>query len=487
MKLKFSKSQTNNQKGLILPLVLVFSFIFVILLAGLVRVIIIQLKSINQEVAYFQSLEIAEAGIHYYGWHLTYDPDDYQDGTGEEGPYQHQYSDPEGEVIGQFLLEVTPPSACGPAIIQSTGWTEKYPEIKRTIRVKYAKETLAKYSFLTNENVWFKKNEELKGPIHSNGGIRMDAEQNSLSTSAKATYTCEIIHDYDIPCDLPTEKPGIWGDGEGGENGLWKFPVPIIHFGGITQDLSLLKEISQSSETYFASTTSEYHGYYIKFKNNGSFDVYKVKELQPPVRGYNGEGWIEESNDILVLDEDSFQNYKLSSDCAPIFVEDDVWVDGEIKGRTTLVAARFPDLSETNAKIIINGDIDYIDSDSVLGLIAQKDILIPFYAPDKLMIKAVMLAQKGHVFRYHYPDSIRNKIETYGSIISNKFWAFTWLDSKGKVISGYTKTEIMYDFSLTYNPPPYFPTHEEYKFIGWEELIEKATTTEENGEEQQQL
>ena len=130
-------------------------------------------------------------------------------------------------------------------------------------------------------------------------------------------------------------------------------------------------------------------------------------------------------------------------------------------------------------KIIINGNIDYADSNSVLGLIAQKDILIPLYSPDNLTVKAAMLAQKGHVFRYYYPNwsaepyrtyGIRNKITTLGSIITNTLWTFTWVDGGGAAVSGYRTTEMAYDPNLTYNPPPYFPTSGEYEFLNWEEL-----------------
>ena len=130
-------------------------------------------------------------------------------------------------------------------------------------------------------------------------------------------------------------------------------------------------------------------------------------------------------------------------------------------------------------KIIINGNIDYADSNSVLGLISQKDILIPLYSPDNLDIKAALLAQKGHVFRYYYPKwssepyktyAIRNQIRTFGSIITNTMWTFTWVDSNNNVVSGYRNTEMNYDSNLTYNSPPYFPTAGEYEIVGWEEI-----------------
>lgn len=453
-------------KGIIITLVLVFGAIFLLLLAGLLGFILLQHRQSLQRVSWNEALDIAEAGVNYSRWHLFHAQKDFNfSGT-------YDYKDPEGKILGKYQLEITSPSGCDSAVkIKSTGWTLKFPNTKRTLQVKYARPALAKYAFLTNSNVWFGEDEELKGPFHSNGGIRMDGEQNSLATSAKKTYICGPEHG----CSPPQEKPGIWGAGEGGEKGLWQFPVSNIDFDSIAQDLAKLKTEAQSSGIYLSS--SGFYGYHLKFKSNGTFDLYKVKGLKQKVWGYDGERWVYESNDIS--SEEFFKNYSLPSNCAPIFIEDNVWVDGDIKGRVTVVAAKLPDIPGQNAKIIISGNINYVDSNSVLGLIGQKDILIPLYSPDNLEIKAALLAQKGHVFRYYYPNwkqepyktyAIRNYIETYGSIITNTIWTFSWVDDKGNVVSGYRETEMSYNPDLTYNPPPYFPVSGEYEIVAWEEI-----------------
>jgi hypothetical protein len=103
---------------------------------------------------------------------------------------------------------------------------------------------------------------------------------------------------------------------------------------------------------------------------------------------------------------------------------------------------------------------------------------------ENLEIKASLLAQKGRVFRYYYPNwwweepykscAILNYIETYGSIITNKIWTFTWVEineeGKVEVVSGYEETEMSYNPDLTYSPPPYFPVSGGYETMGWEEI-----------------
>lgn len=478
----------KNDNGIITTYILVFGVIFLILFSGLLNSILIQLKQADQKVVWNKILDIAESGLNYAKWHLAHSPSDFN----FSGDYD--YKDPEGEIIGKYHLEITAPSGCNSsAIIKSTGWTTDFPNLKRTTQIKYAKVALAKYGFLSNNSVWFGTSEELKGPFHSNNGIRMDGLQNSISTSAKETYICGAEHGCSqtkcsTPCQWTADGcqcPGIWccpggwcvdpGNCEGKENGLWEFPTSNVDFDNITRDLATIKQIAQESGIYLSN--SGFYGYHVKFLSNGTFDVYKVKSLKEKVWGYDGANWVYESNDIAT--EEFYLNYSLPTNCAPIFIEDNVWIDGDVNGRTTLAAAKFPDLPQTNAKIIIANNINYTTENSVLGLIAQKDILIPLYSPNNLEIKAALLAQKGHVFRYYYPSwnwepyktyAIRNYIETYGSIISNTTWTFSWVNSKGNIVSGYRETEMSYNSDLTYNPPPYFPVSGEYKIIKWEEI-----------------
>ncbi|MDD5144646.1 MAG: hypothetical protein PHW72_00725 [Candidatus Pacebacteria bacterium] len=450
-----------KNKGSIITLVLVFGSVFLILLSGLLGFILIQHRQSLQKVAWNEALNIAEAGINYAKWHLLHSPEDYDFEGAQE------YAD-----IGQFQLDIISPSGCDQAAqITSTGFASSFPQTQRKVRIKYSKPSLSQYAFLTDTNVWFGEEESLKGPVHSNGGIRMDGNQNSLFTSDEENYLCGSEHG----CDPAEYKPGIWGAGQGQYEGLWQFPVPTVDFDLITQDLDTLKAEALASGIYITQPVD--HGYHIRFNANGTMDVFRVKGVKQKVWGWNGVDWVYESNDI---DNEEWQaNYVLPVNCSPIFVENNVWVDGTVNGRAVLVAAELPEKSQKMKKIIINGNIDYADSGSSLGLISQSDVLIPLYSPDNLSISAAMLAQNGHVFRYYYPDwssepyntyALRNSITTYGSIITKMFWTFSWVDDEEDVTSGYQNTDMNYDPRLTYSPPPRFPTSGEYEFLEWEEV-----------------
>lgn len=466
MKFQISIANNSEQKGAILTLVLVFGSIFVLIFSGLVGYVFTQYRQSVQKAAQAEAFEIAEAGINYGRWHLAHAPNDYEfSGT-------YDYRDPEGGLIGQYAIEVTPSAECSTnSAIKSTGWTVGYPNVRRAITISYGRPSLAQYAFLTNTDAWFGEEEELRGPFHSNGGVRMDGIQNALSTSAKETYTCQPMHG----CSPAETKPGIWGSGAGGEQGLWEFPVPAIDFNAITLDLANLKTQAQNGGYYFGPSGA--FGYRVEFKNNGTFNLYKVTKLRPSVWGKGTDGvWYLESNDIDTGNSTTLLgNYPLNADGCNvknlIFIEDSkVWVDGVLKKKATLAAARFPDNPATNATIIINGNVSRADpTDTMLALIAQKNILVPRYSPGVLEIQAVMVAQKGAVQRYYYSNNVLNRISVRGSIITNNVWTWSWVNGAGDTISGYRNTESYYEPALIYNPPPYFPVSGDLRFISWEE------------------
>lgn len=450
---------------------LVYTALFVLIAGGLATMAFTQHKLGERNIAWERALQLAESGANYYRWHLAHDPDDYQDGTGLPGPYIHTVSDPQGGELGTFSLEVEGPDTCGTTVtITSTGSANEAPNARRTVRAQYGLPSLAQFGFLTNSNAWFGEDEELHGPVHSNGGIRQDGENDGIMTSAKETYICGSEHG----CSNES-KPGIWGTGEKQE--LWLYPVPAIDFNAITADLADLKTEAQSTGIYFASSGL---GYHIVINNNGTIDVYQVDSLQPNVYQYDGTSSFWGSHDIA--SESLINTYTLPSDCSIIFVEDDVWVEGELNNqKLTIVSAELPDIPGTNTDIIINGDILYTNKndETSIALIAQQHVLVPLYAaPDDLEINAVLLAQKGHAFRNYYsstysPYHLRNQLELYGSIITNTVWTWTWVDGSNNPTSGYAETETIYDPNLKYNPPPGFPTESEYDFIEWEEISDK--------------
>ncbi|MCK5459586.1 hypothetical protein KAI52_00550 [Candidatus Parcubacteria bacterium] len=475
----------KNQSGTMLIALILIVAVFIAMAGGLANLGVYRNRLYRMQNAEIQAMHIAEAGVNYYRWHLAHEQEDFFDGTGVDpdailpnGPYEHPYISPSGELTGNFSLEITPPPEGSTiATIKSTGWTDDYPNLKRTVEVRYGIPSLAHYSFLTNTDVWFGDSETVSGELHSNGGIRMDGSNDSLVSSARSIYICSSDHECDIgncssPCSWiggQCECPGIWGSGI--NSPLWSFPVPTVDFNVITMDIAQIKADAQSDGIYLASSGGGKNGYHIIFQADGTIDVYIVNDLDPAIKQYNDD-WTDYVDTIQekITDEIYDNNYSIPVN-GLIYIEDDIWVEGTVNGRATLVAAALPDNPNKRKTIHINGNINYLarDGSHILGLVGQKHIKVPRHAPTDLTIDAILLAQNGRVFRNLY-DSIliKNSITVYGGIITNQIWTWTWVDATG-TIDGYNATHSIYDSQTTFAPPPSFPTTGEYTFISWEE------------------
>ncbi len=454
------------QRGSALLFTLFFSTLFIVGFGALISYIVVQHTAVRQQVWRAQALYLAEAGTQYYRWHLAHQPDDYVSDVGT-----HTVEDPYGGTIGQFTLVVdAPATGSTTATITSTGTPAERPQLDVRVRVRYGQRTIADYAFLGNSNVWFGTGDTLDGKVHSNGGIRMDGEGNSLVTSEQETYICGEEHGC-----TDEVKPGVWGDGVIQE--LWEYPADTVDFESFDLDLSTMQ-----TEAGISLGDSGSYGYFVEFHADGTLTINRVTAVYGPYTGYNGSAWVSESIDKRSWSAVTGYSSVAIPDNGLIFLQDDVWVGGTIDGRATVVAARMPDGSYAGADIYIQEDMQYDERDgtNALGLIAQQDILIPLRSENVLRIDGALMAIDGHVFRYYYTPSNRspyntyaerNKVETYGMIVTNTAWTFSWVDEPGgPVVSGYRTTETAYDPDLLYNPPPYFPTLGDYSFISWEEL-----------------
>jgi len=443
-------------------LVLLYGVVTSVFIGGVVVLASLLYNSIVRINAYEQSLSIAEAGIHYYRWHLAHSPNDFTDGTGHAGPYIHEYRDPQGTLIGRYSLTITPPEPGSTmVIINSKGSTVAYPEVSRTIEVRFGIPSLAQYSFLYNANAWFGSGLTVHGRVMSNGGIRQDGTNDSVMQSARATYTCG----QETGCSPSQTRAGIWG--AGGPSTLWEYPVPSVDFNAISVDFGVMKSEAQARGVYFPASSRA--GYHVVFKNDGTADVYEVNTTNY-YRGYDDGSC---TNLYQRISSQTLRgNYPLNSKHI-FFFEDTVWVDGTVNGQATVVAARFP-IGTYHENIWINGNIQYLakNGDHRLGIIAQQDIYFAKDIPDVFEIDGAMLAQNGKIIRHNYSactgysNAVRNQLIIYGSVISNQKSYWNWGTPPS---SGFTTRNVTYDNHIALTPPPYFPASGDYQFISWTE------------------
>jgi len=442
---------------------------FSIVVYALLLVISSQFEFTFRQVASDQALNVSEAGINYYRWHLAHAPDDFQDGTGEEGPYLHEYRDPQGDLVGYFSLDITAPEVGSSILtIVSTGWSVDFPEVTRKVVVQYGQPSLASYSFLSDSSMWFGNGITVGGPVQSNNGIRMDGVNLSTVKSAKETYTCGV----ETGCYPQTEeKPGVWGNG--GPQELWEFPVPAVDFSSFSLDFAAMRTAAQDEGIYLDESGAA--GYHLVFNSDGTVAVYRVLTTNQK-RGYTPEDGCQNLYQVIV-NEELLNVYPLA-DNEVLFSEDTLWVEGVVNGQIMVAAARFP-IGTFETSIWINDNITYLEKDGnhKLGLIAQHDIYFALDIPNDFEVDAAMVAQTGKIVRHHYnwfkcshyPQSQRNMITIFGTVVSNEksYWNFG--SGAGQPASGFVKRVILYDQGMVYEPPPYFPAFGDYEFISWKE------------------
>jgi hypothetical protein len=482
---KFSKSQ----KGQLLIPIIIFSSVAIVIMGGIMKWAQTTIEANRQLIVREKAIQLAESGIDYYRWHLAHDKDDFEDGTGSPGPYIHQVLDKNGNIIGEFSLEITPPITGSTKVrIESTG-TSVGSTISRKIRVEMAIPSLAKYAVAANDVMRFGEGTEIFGPVHSNQGIRFDGLAHNIITSALSSYNDPDhignnefsvhthvnvppgsgVNDSFRPAEAPPTNP-VPSRADVFEVGR-QFPVPAVDFTGLTNNLSNIKSDAQASGRYFAASGAQ--GYQIILKTDDTFDIYKVNsQTSPPSYCTNTAGqtgW----NTWSVNNRQFVGNYAIPSN-GLIFVEDNAWVEGAINGaRVTIAVGRFPDNPSSRPQLTVNKNLVYTNYNGadVVALISQGNVNVGLFSDNNLRIDAALVSQNGRVGRYYYEDDcdpyyIRNSLTLYGMIATSIRYGFAYTDG-----TGYQNRNIIYDANLLYGPPPSFPlTSDQYEILSWEEI-----------------
>jgi len=483
----------KNKKGQIILYVMFYGFIsffiFNAIILWLYTVLNSVEKTINQQIA----LQIAESGVEYARWRLNHFPEDFNFST------TTVFYDRLGNALGQVNLTVTPPPI-GSTIVEitSNGKLINAPNIEKIIKANLAKPSVAKYSVLIDDNIRFGVGTVVYGEIHSNKGIRFDGTAYNLIKSSLITYSdpdhqgCQewAVHTHVNPQDpcppsnnpdpsLIPFRPDVFKAGRA-------VGVPTLDFVGISSNLADLKQKALQNGFYLEFSGDNNYGYELVLKES-NFDVYKVTRVVDVPRNcelydtYEGPAF---NNDRYRHSTWSIRNKQFVGTFnypsnGVIFVEDNVWVSGKINNKKIIIAsARFPENPDRMTNIIINDDLLYTNYDGrdVIGLIAQKNINIGLKSKDVLRIDSALIAQNGRVGRYYYSSQCgseykREKITVYGSLTTRLRYGFSWVDNLGNWVSGYRLRDLVYNGSLLYFPPPFFPSASEfYETIKWLEL-----------------
>ncbi|MBP9771891.1 MAG: hypothetical protein KBD16_03135 [Candidatus Pacebacteria bacterium] len=463
-----------HDAGYIVISVVVFGSVFLTILGGLVGFVFLQTRAQGIKETREKALQIAEAGLDYYKWHLAHFPNDLMNGATTSGPIIVPYRDPEGDVIGEFELGLASEQYCGQTntvSITATGTASVDPSIERVVYARYARPSVASYAYILNSNVWAGSDRQISGNYHSNGGIRMDGTNDSLVTSAVSTWLCTSS----FGCSPSSTTPGVWG---GGPNfTLWQQPLPQIDFAGITTDLAQIKTLAVAQGVYINETSnSDQRGIRLRFNADGTVTRWRVTGTSAHSSQHVDTGSTWHSDYDVITATQNQTTFTIPADCPVIFVEAKTWIDGVITQKVIVAADEIVSPS-SRADVILNGNITYADNTGLDGLtvIADRSVLIPFNSPNDMTLNGIFIAQSGYFGRNYYPSSegtgyLRNSLTVSGTIVSNGREGTKW-SSGGTVVSGYQLRTNAYDQDLSVSPPPLTPTiSDEFTFLEWQEV-----------------
>jgi hypothetical protein len=493
----------KRNAGTILVTVIIFAAIAITMTIGLVNWGTALLQSTRIVAQREQALQIAEAGIDYYRWHLAHAPTDYYDGMGSTStpPYIHQFYDKDGNLLGSYALTITPPAVGSTLVTIVSQGNIASTTISRTIKVTMAIPSFAQYAVIANDNMNFGSGTVTYGPIQSNLGIHFDGIAHGPVSSALTTYTdpdsssCTTNNSWAVhtcvagtgypngdptsPTALPT-RSDIFTVGR-------SLGVPAVDFSSLTANLATLQTEAQSAGVLL--TQSQYHGsnadgYHIVLNTNNTFSLYVVTALQALPSGNDGTACSKGGSGVsqwglwTIGTQQFVQTYAIPSN-GIVFVEDNAWVDGQINGsHITIVAAKLPDPGAGyEPNITINSNLLYTNTNGsdTIGLIAQGNVNVGYGSSNTLTIDGALVAQNGRVGRYYYVSNcgssyLLSTLNLFGMIATNQRYGFAW-SSGSTVVSGYQNRNLTYDANLLYGPPPSFPlTSSFYTTLSWQEI-----------------
>lgn len=162
------------------------------------------------------------------------------------------------------------------------------------------------------------------------------------------------------------------------------------------------------------------------------------------------------------------QNMPLPTNGALFVTGGDLTVSGTLNGQLTM---------GTNRNVIVANNITYSDdprvnpnSDDMLGLIAERDVVISQDAPYNVEVDAsVMALDDSFMVENWWRRPAKGTLTVYGGIIQRERGPVgTFSGSTGQRLSGYSK-DYQYDSRLVKSPPPFYPTTGDYISLSWKE------------------
>ncbi len=311
-------------------------------------------------------------------------------------------------------------------------------DCERNVSYLVQVDSFARYIWLTDMEVfrlrgsdipvYFTSGDLLTGPCHTNGNYNISGNPTFNDVVSSAEDFINYLHGGP-PADNPTFAQGI-------QLGTDEIPLP--------------------SKALDLRTAAVHDGYHFE---------------GPTTIVLNASGTMTVTNNKL---SPKTQTMALPANGA-VFVTgaragENLNVSGTLQGQLSI---------GTNRDLIITGNITYAndptinpDSTDILGLIAEKDVIISSSASPlggNLTIQASIMAMDDSFYLDNWSSGLKGTLNIYGGIIQDRRGPVGTFSSRtGSKVSGYTKNYV-YDSRLRTLPPPFYPTTGDYVGLSWRE------------------
>jgi hypothetical protein len=294
-------------------------------------------------------------------------------------------------------------------------------------------ESASRYSYLTNSEerrigdhvlpLWFTSHDRAYGPVHTNGRWHIAGSPQFHGPTSSVATTVDY-QNGGPPRDNPQFHQGVT---------LGAPPVTL------PRDTSHLRLAAASaSGAWFIGNTT------IVLKSDGTMVVTNAalgwtNRVRPPPP--NGALFVNGGH---------------------------ATVSGTLKGQLTIGSSEH---------IIVVDHVDYATNpltrggSDLLGLVAEKDVVISASAPSGLRVSASLIAPNGSftLERWWIPPP-KGELHILGGILQDVRGAVGTFDPRqNRLVSGYAK-DYKYDERLQRMSPPFFPGSAQYEEVLWQEL-----------------
>jgi type II secretory pathway pseudopilin PulG len=312
--------------------------------------------------------------------------------------------------------------------------------MSRVLRNYVQVDNYARYIWYTDRetfngtNVWFWSQDHLNGPTHTNGHYNIygnpifDGEARSVDDYIRYYNNGNNVNLSEIsnsPYDLPVFNSGfIFGADQS------TMPSTALS----------LRAAASSSGIYLTGNST------VVLNSNGTMNVTNPNKNPP---------W-------------NNQNMALPANGALFVNNGNLTISGTLNGRLT-VGAKY-NVNIPNNIVYASDPAADPNSDDTLGIISERDIVIPGAGPTNLEINAVIMALNTSFYLQNWSSGpAKGTLDIYGGIIQkDRGPVGTFNASTGQKLSGYSKN-YSYDPRLVTSPPPFMPTTGDYLTLSWEE------------------